>query len=236
MRAWKQTVLCVLALAPALAGPVAGEVVRLRDGSTLRGRLMAVAGDSLVVRLSVGPRITIHRSQVVAIAFDDSLAGELALPAAAVKAPAPAGTGRITVAFKDKEVSSKISIDKKKAWDEHVRSNHIVVELLVNGRSVHAAVDTTMDKTIYKGHITQLKNDAMLEDFTVEVPAGTHQCEVIVRNFDEKTYRDDFDPEPLHAALVLDALEVKAGEGTRIEVGIDKGTLKMGHAKLYRVE
>ena len=220
-------------LPPALAS---GEVVRLRDGSTLRGRLVSVVADSLTVRLSAGPRVTLHRSQVLAIDFDDAAGIAAAGQVPPVAAPAVAGKGTIYVSFKDREVSSKISIEHKRDWDAHVRSNAIVVELLVNGVVVHAAVDSTTDKTIYKGHTTQLRNDAVLEDFSVEVPAGAHQCEVIVRNFDEDTYREDFDDKPLHAALVIDSFEVPAGSGGRIEVGIDKGTLKMGKARLYRVE
>lgn len=237
----KTTRLAIAALAAALFAPALApaEVVRLRDGSSIHGRLLAVEGDSLTFRLSAGPRLKIHRSQVLAIAFDDSAGAALvAGPAAGAAVPAAPATGRgtIAVSFKDKRVSSKISVDKKKDWDAHVRSNHIVVQLIVNGDVVHSAVDSTMDKTIYKGHITQLRNDAALEDFIVEVPAGIHQCEVIIRNFDEETFREDFDPEPLHAALVLDQFEVRAGSGGRIEVGIDRGKMKLGRTKLYRVE
>lgn len=223
----------VLFLLPALAS---GEVVRLRDGSTLRGRLVSVDGDSLVFRLAVGPRITLHRSQVTGIDFDDAggvpVTGQAAVPTPA----APAGRGTIYVSFKDRKISSKISIEHKRDWDGHERSNAIVTELLLDGAVVYSVIDSTTDKRIYKGHTTQLRNDATLEDFSVEVPAGVHQCELIIRNADEETYHDDFDDKPLHSALVLDELEVPAGRGARIEVGIDKGTLKMGTARLYRVE
>lgn len=227
----------LLLMLPALA---AGEEVRLRDGSSMRGRLVAIAGDSLSFRLSVGPLVQLHRSQVVAIVFDDSLASwALAAPRVNIPQPAPAGvagTGALSIAFKDRNLSSKISIEHKKDWDAHERSNHIVLELFLDGAVVYSAVDTTMDKRIYKGHTTQLRNDANLEDFTVEVPAGIHQVQVIVRNRDADTFREDFDPEPLHAVLVVDGFEVHAGAGARIEVGIDKGTLKLGKAKLYRVQ
>ncbi|HEU4365154.1 MAG TPA: hypothetical protein VFT13_06770 [Candidatus Krumholzibacteria bacterium] len=232
--------LATAALATALLLPAlaSGEVVRLRDGSSINGRLIAVDGDSLTFRLSAGPRVKFHREQVLAISFDESPGAALGAGPAAGGAAVPAApvTGTIAVSFKDKRISSKISVDKKKDWDAHVRSNHIVVQLIVNGEAVYTAVDSTMDKTIYKGHITQLRNDASLEDFRVEVPAGTHQCEVVIRNLDDETFRDDFDPEPLHAVLALDQFEVRAGVGGRIEVGIDKGTMKLGKAKLYRVE
>jgi hypothetical protein len=218
---------CALLL-PALAS---GEVVRLRDGSSLRGRLLAVEGDSLTFRLAIGPRVKIHRAQILAIAFDDSL-GSAMLTAGGATAPAlpgTTGTGRITVAFKDRGVSSKVSIELKRDWDAHVRANHIVLELMLDDRVVYSVVDSTMDKTIYKGRVTQLKNEAALEDFTVEVPAGHYQLEVIVRNLDEQTFRDDFDPSPLHVALVIGDFEVRADRGARVELGIDKG-------KFYVVE
>jgi hypothetical protein len=221
--------LCVL---PAVAF---GEVVKLRDGSSLKGRLVAVTGDSLSIRLAVGARIQVHRSQVLLIAFDED-----ALPPAGMGLPAgaaaPMGKGTLTVAFKDRTVSSKISIEKKKDWDAHVRANHIIVEVMVDGQALYTAIDSTMDKTVYKGHITQLKNEMTLIDVSVEVPAGVHQCEVVIRNRDEIIFREDFDPEPCHAALAIDELEIPAGRGARIEVGIDKGTFKLGKAKLYRVE
>jgi hypothetical protein len=234
--------LVVFALACALLLPAlaSGEVVRLRDGSSMRGRLLAVEGDSLTFRLAIGPRVKIHREQILAIAFDDSLgAAVLAGPGAVASplaAPVPQGTGKITVAFKDRSVSSKISIKRKKNWDEHARSNHIVLELLLDARVVYSVVDSTTDKTIYKGEITQLKNNTVLEDFSVEVPAGVYQLEVIVRNLDEQTFREDFDPEPLHAAIVIDNFEVRTDRGARVELGIDKGALKMGKGKFYRVQ
>jgi hypothetical protein len=230
---WVAAGLALAVVIPALA---TGEVVHLRDGSSLQGRLLAVAGDSLTFRLAIGPQVKIHRAQVLSIVFDESAGTAPPALGTPTLPPANSGVGTITVSFKDTKISSKISVHMKKDYEAHVRSNAIVVELIVDGNVVYSATDTTMDKTIYKGHETQLKNDATLEGFSVEVPAGRFQCEVIVRNFDENTFRDDFDPEPLHAALVLDEFEVRADGGVRIEVGIDRGTMKLGKAKLYRVE
>ncbi len=228
--------LSIVALLPAVTS---GEVVRLRDGSTLRGRLVRVAGDSLTFRLNIGTPIVLLRPQVLSIAFDDSVAAAvIAAPAvpAGTTAAAATGKGRITVSFKDRELSSKISIDKKKQWDEHVLSNHIVVEFLVDGKALYTAEDSTMDKTIYKGHIQQLKNDIKLQDFTVEAPSGMHQVELVVRNRDSDTFRYDFDPEPLNVVLVLDDFDVRAGGAVRIDVGINRGTISLGRPKFYRLE
>jgi hypothetical protein len=219
----------VAALAPA-ASP--GDVARLRDASTLRGRLVGVAGDTLSFRTSFGP-VRLHRSQVVSIVFDDSAA---AAQTATFPTTPPAGAGTIEVVFKDRELSSKIAIEKKKRWDEHVAANRIVVEFLVDGQVVHAAVDSTTDKRIYKGHITELKNEIELRDFSVRVPVGLRHAKLIVRNADPDTFRDDFNPEPLNLVLAFENLDIRAGEIARLDVGISRGKFRTGRPRLYRAE
>jgi hypothetical protein len=182
-----------------------GEVVKLKDQSTVRGRLAQVVGDTLVFRTTFGT-LRFHRSQVVSIVFDDSLGTPLVIPAPATTAPtvaAPAGKGRIEVVFKDRELSSKIAIELKKEWDEHVSSNHILVELVVDGRTVYSEADTSMDKTIHKGHTTVLKNTIELADFGVDVADGLHHAKLVVRNRDVTTFRKDFDPEPLDMVVTV---------------------------------
>lgn len=223
--------LCLVLLIPALAP---GEVIRLRDGSSLNGRLIRVDEDSLTFRLSVGPAVRIHRAQIVSIVFDDSAAG---LPAAgATRVPAPSGSGTIEVSFKDRELSSKISIEKKKDWDASETANDVIVELIVDGIVSFTEVDTTTDKKIYHGHETQLKNEIELADFKVQVPAGIRHCKLIVRNRGVNEYRDAFDPEPLNMVLAFDNLEVRPGEISRLDVGITRGKMKMGKARFYRIE
>jgi hypothetical protein len=214
-------VICAL-LAPALAP---GEVVRLKDASTVRGRLVQVTGDTLVFKSTFGT-LRFHRDQVVSILFDDSAAVVTGVPGE-IATPAPAGKGRIEVVFKDRDVSSKIAIDLKKKWDEHIASNHIVVELLVNGHVMYTAVDTTMDKQINKGHTTVMKNSSEVADFGVDVPSGLHHARLVIRNSDGLTFRKDFDPEPLDMVLAVDNIQIHPGEIYRIDVDISGGKLKV---------
>jgi hypothetical protein len=225
------------ALALLLPAVVPGEVVRLKDGSTLKGRLIKVEGDTLTIRLSIGSPIKVHRDQVESIVFSDSISANPTMPGASVAAPvvaAPAGGGTIAVKFEDRKVSTKITIDKKKNWDEKVRSNEIVVEFVVDGAVVYTAVDTTTDKTIYLGQEKQLKNDAELADFEVNVASGKHRCKLVVRNRDPDTFRDSFDPEPLNLVLDFDNFSVDPGEIVRLDIRMDKGLLRMSSPKLYQ--
>ncbi len=226
----------VVALAVLLPAMVPGEVVRLKDGSTLKGRLLRVDGDSLTIRLSVGVPIKVHRNAVESIVFSDSIPpSPAAVPAVAGAGPAdPAGVGTVSIKFEDRNVSSKITVDKKKHWDEKVASNAIVVQFVVDGAVKYTAIDTTTDKTIYHGHDKQLKNDAELADFDIEVPAGARRCKLVVRNQDPDTFRDSFDPAPINAVLDLGEVYVRPGGLVRVDVQIDKGFLRTSSPKLER--
>jgi hypothetical protein len=93
-----------------------------------------------------------------------------------------------------------------------------------------------MDKTINKGHTTELKNNIELTDFGVDVPSGLHHAKLVVRNRDVVTYRKDFVPEPLDMVVPFDNLEIRPGEVYRLDVGISKGKLKMGSARLVPIK
>ena len=212
-----------------------GETIRLKDGSTLKGRLVRVEGDTLTVRLAIGAPVKVHRTQVESILFDDSLAvPALAKPGVAAPPPAASGSGTIAIKFEDRNVSSKITIEKRKNWDEKVRSNHILVEFVVDGAVVYTVADTTMDKTIYRGDEKDLKNDAKLADFNVQVPAGRHACTLLVRNRDPDTFHESFDPEPLTTVLEFGEVTVASGGTVRLDIKMDKGLLRMSSPRLYQ--
>ena len=232
--------LCLVCVVAAMVIPAVapGEVVKLKDASTVRGRLVQVVGDTLVFKSTFGT-LRFHRDQVVSIVFDDSsVATAVVAPPLGVSAAAttPKGKGRIEVVFKDRDLSSKIAIDLKKDWDAHVASNHIVVELLLDGHVVYTVADTTMDKQINQGHTTVMKNSILLTDFGVDVPSGMHHAKLVIRNADGTTFRKDFDPEPLEMVVAFDNLEIRPGEIYRMDVGISKGKLKMGQPRLVRLQ
>jgi hypothetical protein len=220
---WLRVVWVVAAVLIPAAAP--GEIVRLKDDSTLRGRLVQVNGDTLVFKSAFGT-LRVHRDQIVSIVFDDSITAPAPVTSAA-PAKSSGGKSRIEVVFKDRDLSSKIGIELKKDWDDHVRANHIVTELYVDGHVAYSSVDTTMDKRIYQGHTTVMKNNVELTDFGVDVPAGLHHARLVVRNTGDVTHRKFFVPEPLDKVLAIDNLELTAGEIYRVHVRISKGDLKL---------
>ncbi len=219
---WMRVLWVVAALVSPATAP--GEVVNLKDESIVRGRLVQVNGDTLVFRSSFGT-LRVHRDQIVSIVFDDSAVA----PSSAALAPAKPSSGksRIEIVFKDRELSSKVAIELKKDWDTLVAANHIVTELFVDGHLAYAAVDTTMDKRIYRGHTTVMKNDVELADFGVDLDSGVHHAQLVIRNAGGVTHRNAFDNDPLDEVLAIDNLELKPGEIYRVHVEISKGRLKV---------
>jgi hypothetical protein len=236
----RRLVACLITLCWGLV-PAAGrgDVVRLKDGSTLHGRVLALVSDTLVVRTTFGARIQVHRSQVELVSFTDSLPAPPAMGAARPTTPvgsAGEGLGTIAVTFKDQKLSSKIDFRPHRNEEERRRANWIEQALLIDGRQVYSRMDTTMDKTIYNGPERRYKNTIELEDFSVRVAAGLHHAVLIVRNVGIDDYPDAFDGDPLDVALPLDNLRVDADRTYRVRVGIERGRFRMGKPTLYRLE
>lgn len=221
-----------------LATPVIlqSEVVYLKDGSQIRGKLVSCAGDTLIFEPSFGGRVRIQRSDIVQIVFDEA------------KTPIPAGTGAepaadegpgvVMIAFKDDKLSSKVAVTRrsKKREADLVRANWIEQLLIVEGDTVFSRVDSTMDKTINKGHERFYKNTIELEDMTAELEPGVRACLVVVRNLGAGVFDEDFDEGPLDLTLRFDTVGLYSNQTTRLRVGIKKGFLRMGKPKLYAVD
>lgn len=220
-------------LVPALAS---GDVVRLVDGSTLRGRVVSLGADTLVVRATFGSEVRIPRDQIRWIGFGDSLAVPQAPAAGAGQAKAAGGDGHISVTFLKRGLSSRVVVDRHKDREAHLRANWIIERFLVDGKEVFSCTDSTMDKTIYDGPDRVYKNSMDLKDFSVAVPAGMHQCMLIVENAGKDQFRKDFDPEPLSIELHVDNVVVTAGKVRRVTVDVSHGLLRLGQPHLELVD
>lgn len=226
----------VLAALVALPAVGRGDVVRLRDGSTIKGRVTAMVRDTVMVRTSFGADLRLARSEVALISFDDTLAVPQAAGHPAQQAT-PAGPGRIGVTFKDRGgLSSKIGVERGKDEAELLRANWIEVLFLVDDDVVYTAIDSTMDKTIYNGPVRTYKNSIELEDFAVEVTPGFHHAALLVRNVGGEDYAKAFEGDPLDVRLPLDNLQIAPERTLRVIVGIDRGRLRMGKPRFYREE
>jgi len=235
--AWKAAAALAAVLAATVPVLSRGDVVRLKDGTILKGRVLSLVADTLTVRTTMGD-LRVERSKVLLVSFTDSLLA--AAPVSSTPA-SPATTtsgapGRIGVTFLDRDLSTKISAPARGDRDDYLAANAIEQTLIVDDVVVYTRRDTTMDKTIYNGPERVYKNDTKLEDFEVAIAPGFHHAQLIIRNVGADDYSESFDPEPLDMLLNLDNLDVPAGKTVRVKVGISRGKLRMSKPRLFRAE
>jgi hypothetical protein len=219
--------------APALTR---GDVVLLKDGSTLKGRVLSLAADTLTMRTTFGAEVRVPRSKLAQVSFTDSLVVPVTGGVAPAPGRVPSGTGTIAVTFADRGVSSKIAAKARGDQEPYLHANWIEMRLLVDDQVVYTQRDTTMDKVIYNGPERLYKNEIELEDFEVDVPAGPHHARIVVTNVGADDYAAAFDTEPLNMVLNLDNMEVPADRNVRVRVGIKRGKLRLGKPKLVRLD
>lgn len=231
-----------LAIVAVVSAPVLtrGDVVLLKDGSTLKGRVLSLAADTLTIRTTFGAEVRVPRSKLAQVSFTDSLVAPATMtaPGGSALAPGkvPSGTGTIAVTFTNRGVSSKIAAKARGDQEPYVRANWIELRLVVDDEVVYTQRDTTMDKVIYKGPERLYKNDIELEDFEVAVPAGPHHARIVVTNVGAEEYAGAFDSEPLDLVLNLDNMNVPADRNVRVRVGIKRGKLRLGKPTLVRLD
>ncbi|MCH7548707.1 MAG: hypothetical protein IH969_04065 [Candidatus Krumholzibacteriota bacterium] len=234
--------LCLIAIAGLLLpSAVAGDTLRLTDGTVLHGQVRGYAADSLSFRTSFGSDIRVARDRIVSIEFTDSTGAPqgpgLAVPVAGVAADAGGGgVGSIAVTFKEKTISSKIIVTRGNDEVAHLRANWILELLIVDGDTAFAYVDSIMEKTIYKGPDRVYKNMIELKDMYVELPAGPHHVTLVVRNAGLEDYANAFDGAPINMEFVIGDVQVYANRESRVHVGMDRGKLRTKKPRFYRVE
>lgn len=231
--------LCVFVIlcTPAL---IQSEVLYLKDGSMIRGSVVDFARDTLTFDPNYGGRMKVSRSQIVKIVFSDSvetstLSSDLQRREAG-KSATMGGKGSLAVRFKDKKVNSKVEVHRTRDERQIKEANWVVQLLIVDGDTIFAHIDSTVDKTINKGHDKHYKNNFEIKEMTVELPAGLHHCVVTVCNKGLGVRDDDFKSGPLDMILNLDNVQIFPDRTTSVTVGIKKGKLRLGKPRFYRVQ
>ena len=229
--------LCALALfsMPVL---VASEVLHLKDGSTLKGKVVSFVADTLVFEPSVGGRIRVPKSEIVRIVYGESDTPGRGEPAIDPASGASAGPGRISIVFNDRDLSSKIAIpsNQRGRKTELLRANWIAQYVLVGPDTVFARVDSTVEKIIYEGHDRVYKNSIELTDVDTSLVAGVYRCVIGVRNTSLSEHEVYFTEGPLDLRLVVDPVPVYAGRTTTVEVGVKRGFMRLRSPAFYRIQ
>lgn len=212
-------VLCLVLAAPGL---LQSEVLKLRDGSVINGRLVRMESDTLYFETSFGSTLAIHRSGVVRIEFEPAAGSPAGEPLDGRSLQTAAEAGTLAVRFDDFQLTSRIVVKRGGDRDAYARANAIEQSLMVGDRKAHSVVDSLTDKIVRKGPETVLRNDAKPVDFKVTLPAGIYSCAVVFHNPYASEFEDSFDPSPLEKRLVLEPVIVEPANTTRLRVDLKR--------------
>lgn len=228
----KLALLAVVIAAIVVPAILQGEVLYLKDGSEIRGRIEAFGADTLVFAPSFGGRIHVHRGDIVRIVFDETAAP--AKQGAAVSV----GPGTISLTFKTDKVTSKIAVKSSQKTQEAqlLRANWIQQLFIVGRDTVYSRIDSTMEKTIYSGHDKEFKNTIELEDVQVVVDEGVYRCVVIVRNLGSDEFEKSFSLGPVEMRLDFETVGAFANQTTPLRAGIKKGFMRSGTPRFYQAD
>lgn len=230
----KRVVIVLFGVSLVAAGTLESEVLRLKDGSAIRGRVLKMDADTLHFETSFGSRIAVHRDKVAAIDLDET-------GASAPSGPPPAGAhlqsaepGTLSVSFDKFEVTSRVVVERGGERESYERENSVELSLLVNGKRIYSVIDSVTDKTVRNGPETVLRNDMRPRDFDVAVAPGIHRCVVAFGNTRASAYTELFEPAPLDRKLVLDPVRIEPGEKTHVRIGMKRKWT--GKTELVRIE
>jgi len=206
---------CVILALPAF---LKSEMLRLRDGSAINGRLLRMQGDTLYFRTSFGTLLAVHRSGVAGVDFDSMSTAARVLENARTSAEA----GTLVVDFEDFQLTSRIAVERGGDRGLYAGRNAIEERILVGNRAACSFIDSTTDKTIREGPKTVLRNDIEPKDCRVALAPGLYRCSIVFFNPHASALPAAFEPSPLEKKLVVDPVRIEAGQATTIRVGLKR--------------
>lgn len=232
MRVTPFLIICFLLFAPAFSH---GEIVYLKDGSTIQGKLVKLLNDTLHFETSFGAPIRIHRSKVLRVEFAGPASSQSVILTPGIQQQQPAGIGTLQVHFDKFELTSRITVHRGKNRDDLEKANSIEKSLFLGRDKVASVIDSVTDKVIREGPETILRNSITPRTIKVAVNSGTYRCRVHIGNTMAGDFHDRFVGDPLDKEVVAHNVVIRAGETTALRIGF-KRKMKIGSGYMYVIE
>lgn len=216
MRLSKTLVVVAILLIPVLT---LGEVIYLKDGSTIKGKISAIEADTLYVDTDYG-QIRIPKDKVLRIDYSDSGAGPPAGPNKPGYQSSEPGT--LSVTFDRFTVTSRIIMDRRDDKKEFEKVNAIKQVLLVDGLPAYSHTDTTTDKIAYRGNERVLRNDMSPKPFKLGLPPGPHRCQLDLQTVGATDENYRFQDDPVEETVVIGNIDIAPGSHFDLRIGYRK--------------
>ncbi len=221
-----------------IAALSSADTVHLDDGSRLEGEVLQLDAEHLQLSTDFAGTLTLERSRVAAIIFDDdfAMAPTGAMPAAVtIEKPAeeaPEGTGLLEVSIKGDPVKSSVRYRHENEAEEMRAINTLHLRVYVNGLEYAHASDGEMDKEFRQGKWIVLRNSHRFDPLLMEVPAGRHRIQIVVGN-DVSGFEDHGDQDTLSSEVIVEDVDIVPDQKTRVTVKGKGGRLgSYGHFEM----
>ena len=231
MRVWKFLTLSLVMFLPVLTQ---GEVLRLKDGSSIQGKLLRLVNDTLYFETSFGSEIRVTRDKVLRIDFVEP-GSTLVYPPTQPTPQQSSLPGTVMVSFEKFKVTSRVTVHRGKDEEAIIRANSIECAFYIGPSKMFSAVDSVTDKEIREGPDTVYKNDMRPERVKVAITSGSYQCRLFLRNWLLADYKDSFIGDPLEKELLVENVKVLPGQTTQLRIGM-KRKRKIGSRQLFVYE
>jgi hypothetical protein len=225
----------MICLAVFLPGILRGEVLYLKDGSSIHGKLLRLLDDTLYFETSFGSQVRVPRDHVARLEFSPGVPGAYGSNPTTTVPFQSELAGTVLVSFEKFKVTSRVTVHRDKNKDAILRANAIECAVYMGSVKTFSAIDSVNDDEIREGPETTYRNDMVPKGIKVAVAPGSYQFRLYLRNVARVEDEGFFVGDPLRKDLLVENMKVLPGETTQLRVGM-KRKMKLGTPQLFAFE
>lgn len=232
-----RSILLTILLALILAAPLsladeARHQVILKDGSVLRGQVLSMDDDALVMATDYTEALKIPRDQVarIVLAGSDGPATPAGDPNAGMPevVAKPTGRGTLEIALKGDAVRSSTRFKKRGDRERAAQMNTIHFKVFMDGELIYHDQDDTIEKEIRERGWVFMRNKHHFPPAVIDMPAGKHTILVVISNELHLLKQGEKQSGVVASELAVEDLVVRKDGHTRVAIEGKTGRFAFG--------
>ena len=209
------------------------EIIALRDGTSITGKLVRVSGDTLFLSTSFSDELPVLRSLVVSIEFEPGIDFQTEVSPPAGKS---AESAKLTLIVTGPKLTTSIRYRKSGDREDACEANRIVFRITANDKVVYEETDDRMDDEIRSEGWTILKNHFEFGRYEASLPAGKYQITLFIGNDMANAYRGQLSSGAISISRTKEEVELFQGGTTTLVMKSSQPILGLGGFSLKWVD
>ena len=228
----------LLACASAAVAADATHQVRLLDGSVLRGRVLSLDADRVLLATAYQDSLAIPRAQVAAILLRPELAALAPPPAAEPAQPGKSarftaeGTGKVELSIEGSPIRSSVRSRDKNERDHMVALGTLYLRVFLDDKLLLTRSDESVEKEFREDNWYYMRNTHKFGTVSFDAPAGVHKLHVVIGNRQDLLREGESQGRLVSAEIILEELTVNANETSRVVLKGRGSKFKYGQYEL----